>query len=314
MLQLGLGLALLSALTTQLGFLMRHRGAVEAPDVDVSHPWRTVVGLFSSKWWALGYLVAAVAYAFHVGALALAPLSIVQAVLSGGLVLLAVLAERLFGFELGRREWTGVVLASAGLAFLALTADGSSGRESANYSTIGLMVCCVLLVGGGAALILKGREGDRESGGPFGLYLGIAAGFLFTVSHVGIKAISHHSEGGVLAVLATPFPYLVIACGIVAFFASARSLQIGDGVAVIAVTSIASNASAMPAGVLVFADSLGPDALTIAGRVISFVVVIVAAAMIPAPTRAGERAREAGRSDEPEPAPEPAPRHEPATV
>src|SRR5438270_13757789 len=37
----------------------------------------------------------------HVGALALAPLSIVQAVLSGGLVFLAVLAERYFGFRLG---------------------------------------------------------------------------------------------------------------------------------------------------------------------------------------------------------------------
>ena len=306
MLHLGLGLALLSALTTQLGFLMRHRGAVAAPDVDAGHPWRSIVGLFRSKWWTIGYVVAAVAYAFHVGALALAPLSIVQAVLSGGLVLLAVLAERLFGFELGKREWTGVILSSVGLAFLALTASGSSGRDSADYSTIGLVLCCSLLVGAGVALILKGRGGHCDRG-RFGIYLAIASGFLFTVSHVSIKAISHHSEGGVLAVLATPFPYLVVACGIVAFFASARSLQIGDGVAVIAVTSIASNASAMPAGVLVFADSLGPDTLTVTGRVISFIVVIVAAGLIPAPTRAGERAREAGRSERRAPRREPAP-------
>ena len=40
--------------------------------------------------------------------LALAPLSIVQAVLSGGLVFLAVLAERLFDFQLGRWQWFGV--------------------------------------------------------------------------------------------------------------------------------------------------------------------------------------------------------------
>jgi drug/metabolite transporter (DMT)-like permease len=308
MLHVGLGLALLSALTTQLGFLMRHRGAVEAPDVDMRHPVRSVVGLFRSKWWALGYVVAAIAYGFHVGALALAPLSIVQAVLAGGLVVLAVLAEKLFGFHLGRREWIGVILASGGLAFLALTANGSSGKESADYSMLGLVACQVLLVGAGALLIIKGRSGQREGGGRCGIYLGIAAGLLFTVSHVGIKAMSHHSEGGVLAVLATPFPYLVVACGVVAFFVSARSLQIGDGVAVIAVTSIASNASAMPAGVLVFSDSLGPDTLTIAGRLISFVVVIVAAALIPAPTRAGERAREAGRSTSP------APRRKPATV
>jgi len=195
-----------------------------------------------------------------------------------------------------------------GLAFLALTANGSSGKESADYSMLGLVACQVLLVGAGALLILKGRSGQRDDGSRCGIYLAIAAGLLFTTSHVGIKAISHHSEGGVLAVLATPFPYLVVACGVVAFFVSARSLQIGDGVAVIAVTSIASNASAMPAGVLVFADTLGPNTLTIAGRIISFVLVIVAAALIPAPTRAGERAREAGRTKSA------APRGEPATV
>ena len=307
MLNVGLGLALLSALTTQLGFLMRHRGAVAAPDVDMRHPLRSIVGLFSSKWWTLGYVVAAIAYAFHVGALALAPLSIVQAVLSGGLVLLAVLAERVFGFTLGRREWAGVVLASFGLAFLALTASGSSGKESADYSMLGLVICEALLVTVGVVLILKGRNADRESGERYGIYLGIAAGLLFTVSHVSIKAISHHSTGGVLAVLATPFPYLVLACGVVAFFVSARSLQIGDGVAVIAVTSIASNASAMPAGVLVFSDSLGSNGLIVAGRIVSFVIVIVAAALIPAPTRAGKRAREAGKAAKPA-------RREPATV
>src|SRR3954453_10008219 len=150
MLHAGLALAFVSALLTQLGFLLRHRGAVEAPDVEVRHPLRSIGGLFGSKWWTIGYLVAAVAYAFHVGALALAPLSIVQAVLAGGLVLLAVLAAKLFGFELGRREWTGVILAAAGLAFLALTASGASGKKSADYSTLGLVLCEVLLAVAGA--------------------------------------------------------------------------------------------------------------------------------------------------------------------
>ena len=295
MLTLGLGLALLCALLNQLGFLLRHRGAVEAPDVEPRHPFRTIAGLFRSKWWTIGYVIAAVAYALHVGALALAPLSIVQAVLAGGLVLLAVLAERIFGFGLGRREWAGVVLASIGLAVLALTASGASGKDSADYSVAGLLACELLFVGVGVWLIVQSRGASRESGKRCGIYLGIAAGLLFTVSHIATKAIAHHSDGGVTAVLATPFPYLVVACGVVAFFASARSLQIGDGVAVIAVTSIAGNASSMPAGVLVFGDPLGADVLHVALRVVAFVVVIVAAALIPAPSRAGERAREAGR-------------------
>src|SRR4051794_13237621 len=86
----GLVLAGLSALASQVGFLLRHRGAVNAPDVDMEHPLRSAVGLFRSKWWSIGYAVAVVAYGLHVGALALAALSLVQAVLAGGIVLLAV--------------------------------------------------------------------------------------------------------------------------------------------------------------------------------------------------------------------------------
>ena len=55
---------------------------------------------------SVGWIVAIIAWGLHVGALSLAALSIVQAVLCGGLVFLAVLAERFFGFELGR-GWVG---------------------------------------------------------------------------------------------------------------------------------------------------------------------------------------------------------------
>jgi drug/metabolite transporter (DMT)-like permease len=291
---IGLAAALICALLTQLGFLLRHRGAVEAPDVDVRHPLATIAGLFRSRLWTLGYVVAAVAYAFHVGALALAPLSLVQAVLAGGLVLLAVLADRFFGFSLGKREWLGVMLASVGLAVLAISGGGKSSGESSDYSLPSLIAFVTVLAIAGTMLILRSRGADREGGGRCGIYLGIAAGLLFTVSHVAVKAVSEHAEGGWVAALVTPFPYLIVACGVVAFFASARSLQIGDGVAVIAVTSIAGNASSMPAGIVVFGDPLGSDPMTVTMRCAAFVLVIVAAALIPSATRAGERVRARG--------------------
>jgi hypothetical protein len=67
---------------------------------------RTAVGALGSRWFAVGWIVAIVARGLHVGALSLAPLSIVQAGLSGGLVFVAVVAERLFGFRLGSRQWS----------------------------------------------------------------------------------------------------------------------------------------------------------------------------------------------------------------
>jgi hypothetical protein len=82
----GLALALACAVATSVALLLKHRGAVLAPDVRVRHPLRSAIDLFRSGWFAVGWAVAIGAWVLHVGALALAPPSIVQAVLSGGLV------------------------------------------------------------------------------------------------------------------------------------------------------------------------------------------------------------------------------------
>jgi drug/metabolite transporter (DMT)-like permease len=294
MVLLGLLLALASAFTTNVGFLLRHRGAVAAPYVTVRHPVRSVIGLFRSRWWTIGYVIAFVAYAFHVGALALASLSMVQAVLAGGLVLLGVVAERWFGFHLGRREWTGVALTAAGLAFLALTGRGRSGQQSAEYSAVAMLAFESVLVGIGTALILFHRA--TRSADHHGVMLGVAAGLLFTVTHVAVKALTGNLDKSVGTIVLSPYLPIAIAGAVAAFFASARSLQVGEAVAVIAVTSIASNASAIPAGVVVFGDPVGNDPVTVTMRCLAFVLVVAAAALIPGPTRAAApRMSPAGR-------------------
>ncbi|MDQ3677431.1 MAG: hypothetical protein M3401_11615, partial [Actinomycetota bacterium] len=84
-----------------------------------------------------------------------------------------------------------------------------------------------------------------------------------------------------------------------------RSLQVGDGVAVIAVTSVAANMSTILAGVVVFGDPLGDDVLVVGGRITAFLLVLVAAALMPAPVRAGEALKGPG-AERHDPAPGPA--------
>src|SRR5712692_9621985 len=115
---LGLILAVASALGTNLGFLFKQRGAVLARPIRLRHPVRSAADLFRSRWFLVGWIVSLVAWGLHVGALSLASLSSVQAVLSGGLVFLAVLAERFFGFRLERRQWAGVTITTAGLVII----------------------------------------------------------------------------------------------------------------------------------------------------------------------------------------------------
>jgi drug/metabolite transporter (DMT)-like permease len=291
----GLVCALLSALGTNLAFLFKHRGAVAAPDVDMRHPVRSAIALFRSKWWGIGWAVAAVAFALHVAALSLAPISIGQAVLAGGLVFLAVLAERFFGFTLGRRQWIGIGLVAVSLSLLTVTGGGGGGGAHAGYSLAGMIIFEGIAVGVGLLLVFSHLI-ERIHAQP-GVLLGIAAGLGFGISDVAIKALSGDLDSGPIGLL-SPWSAIIVTAAVFSFFASARSLQIGDGVAVIAVTSVAANLSTILAGLAVFGDRLGNDALVVGVRVAAFALILIGAALIPAPVRAGDALEESAVASE----------------
>ncbi len=280
-LNLGIALALACAVATQLGFLYKHRGANAAPKVDISCPLKTVKALFSSKWFAIGMAVATGAWLFHVAALYFAPLSVVQAVLSTGVVILAVMAERLFGFGVSPRQWLGVGMTAAGLVLLVVTLPAQSGSHS-SYSVAAMVAFEGGLLVLGALLICGPRVGAPDH--HHGVMLGGAAGLLFGVSDVAIKALT--GLGGVLPVLVSPWLLMAIVASIIAFYASARGLQEGEAVPVIAATSTAANVSCIAGGIIVFGDPMPGDALGIAVQVCAFVMVCVAALLTPPPVRA----------------------------
>jgi len=282
----GLVLALASALATSAAFLFKQRGAVAAAAVDGRHPLRSAADLFRSRWWTIGWLVALGAWMLHVGALSLAPLSIVQAVLSGGLVFLAVLAERFFGFHLGRRQWIGLVMTAAGLVVVGLTSGNAVSGRSSLAALIGVE-CGLLVIGG--LLVLGSVKLDNTHRNE-GMMLAVAAGALFGVSDVAIKYLTHSAHGGVLA-LVNPWLLAALLAMVVSFYASARSLQLGPGLEVIALTSVAANVVAISGGILVFHDPIGSGPAQIVGRLLAFCFVIVGAGLMPAPTRAKRHLR-----------------------
>jgi drug/metabolite transporter (DMT)-like permease len=283
----GLALALGSALGTSVAFLFKQRGALLAPAVQARHPIRSAVGLFRSRWFSLGWAVAFVAWCLHVGALALAPLSTVQAVLSGGLVFLAVLAERYFGFRLGRRQWAGLIVTGGGLAVIAIT-GGAHTSTLRHYSVAALIAveCGVFALG--VTLIRISMRGSFGAVAQ-GLLLGVASGVLFGVSDIALKYLTGALHGGVQEIV-SEWTLAALAASVLAFYASARGLQLAPGVTVIAFTSVAANLAAILGGILVFRDPIGIGAVAIVGRVIAFGLVIAGAALMPAPVRAGRAA------------------------
>jgi drug/metabolite transporter (DMT)-like permease len=267
----GIALALACAAATQLGFLCKHRGANRAQRVEWQRPLRSAKALLGSKWFALGLGIGAGAFVLHAAALALAPLSTVQAVLSTGVVMLAVLGERLFGHSIGGRQWLGVAMTAIGLGLLVLTLPAPDGTGSA-FAVPGLIAFEAATLALGTLLIVAPRLGAPAH--HHGALLGASAGVLFGVSDVAVKALT-----GAPGVLSPWVPVAVLA-GALAFFASARGFQEGDAVPVIACTSTAANLTCIVGGILVFGDALAAGILLVV-QIAAFGLVAVAALVTP---------------------------------
>ena len=284
--QIGLLLALGTAFASVLGFLYKHRGAVESPEVDMRRPLRTSFALFRNPWYTLGIVVAMAGWGLHVGALALAPISLVQATIAGGLVLLTVTADRLFAHEVTRREWIGVALAALGLAFLAATLGDTAEEAHSDYEAARLVPFVAIVAAAALAVAWFARRTARE-----GILLGASAGLFWAASDTAIKALSGElGEAGALEILISPLAAVIALASLAGLVVSARSLQIGKAVPVIAVTSVAANALTIASGPIVFAEPLPDDALGVVVRMAAFVLVISAAALTPAPVAAAEAA------------------------
>jgi multidrug transporter EmrE-like cation transporter len=280
--RLGLLLALATAFSSVLGFLYKHRGAVESPTVEMSRPVRSSLALFRSRWYTIGIAVAMGSWALHVAALSLAPISLVQSVIAGGLVLLTVTADRLFAHQVTRREWIGVALAALGLAFLAATLEGAGRSAHSSYEVARLVPWIAGLAT--LALVVAASSGK----GHRGVVLGASAGLFWAASDTSIKALSGQLGDGAANVLLSPLAAVIALASFAGLVVSAKSLQIGKAVPVIAVTSVAANVFTIAAGPIVFGEPLPDTSLGVVVRLLAFALVISAAALTPAPARAAQ--------------------------
>jgi hypothetical protein len=218
----------------------------------------------------------------------MAPLSVVQPVIAGGLVFLAVIAERFFGLELGKRQWIGVGCTAVGLALLAITLPLGGGAHS-GYSVAAMISFESSLLVVGTLLVMSHKLGVPHE--HHGVALGVAAGILFGVSDVAIKALTHGVGTSGLMGLVSPWMAATVISSVLAFYASAGGLQKGEAVPVITLTSAAANVTAISGGILVFGDPLAHTPIGLIVQSFAFMLVLVAAWLTPAPLRLAEPAR-----------------------
>src|SRR5207247_3589802 len=142
-------------------------------------------------------------------------------------------------------------LAALGLAFLALTLERAGRSAHSDYEVARL---AAWVAGTGAlAFLVAGLAGE---GGRAGVMLGASAGLFWAASDTSIKALSGHLGDGAATVLLSPLAGVIALASFAGLVVSARSLQIGKAVPVIAVTSVAANVFTIAAGPIVFGEPL----------------------------------------------------------
>jgi hypothetical protein len=117
-----------------------------------------------------------------------------------------------------------------------------------------------------------------------GVMLGAAAGVLFGVSDIAIKGLT--GAHGFMGVVTNPWLAVTVGASIVAFYASARGLQDGEAVPVIAATSTAANVSCILGGIIVFGDPMPHSPAGVCVQAFAFVLVVAAALVTPPPIQA----------------------------
>lgn len=274
--QAGIALALVAALMTNLASLLKHRGCHRAEPVSIRQPLRSARTLAGSRWFAAGWGLAAIAWLIHVAALSMAPISLVQAVLAGGAVTLAVLSQRIFGDPVERQQWLALLLGGAGLALLALTVPQLHGSHS-QFS-----VGAILGFEGGLAMLACGLAlGHRSErlAARHGVLLAALAGTLIAFAGIAIKGLL--GTGGVSIAVIAPWIALIVVCGALAQYATVAALQGGQAIETIGLIGLVANATQIAGGVLVFGDPLSANPLGIALQTTAFAMVCASALLLP---------------------------------
>ena len=263
----GLALALASAAALNWGYFAQHASASALPALALRRPLASLRLLFGDLRWLAGFLVGIGGWGLYVGALALAPLSLVQAASAGGIGLLALLASR--GAGLTAWERRGVSVSVAGLALLgASLSGGTTARAGGAWLGVAVWVAVSIGVAGLAARRPAGAAG-----------LGIAAGILYAAGDVATKAAV---PGG--ARLA--FVPVLLTCHGLAFVALQLGFQRGGVLATAGLATLLTNALPIAAGTRLFGEGLGSLPPV---RVAAFACTVLGATLLARPGPAEAR-------------------------
>jgi len=168
--------------------------AGEARTIPAEHALRPslIAQLARRPRWVIGGLVILVGFGFHVAALAIAPLTVVQPALAAGLLVLMAVGLRDPNERVGPRELSGLAGIIVGLVALTFTtpsrATGDDDPESIAIALVALGAAIVI-----PQVVAIARTRDHREGG---LLVTFGAGAAYAMSGLTTKLFSDNFTAG----------------------------------------------------------------------------------------------------------------------
>ena len=288
---IGAAVAVVSALMYDAGYVLEKQALADLPSGQ--KPLALIRVAAANRRWLGGFIAMAGGLCLQVVALTLAPVSVVQPILAGGLIALAAAGSSLLGERLNRRHGIALTLVVDAVVTVAASARGTT-RQATHLPggrlfllvAVAAVMAGVAIQAGAVRSARRGASGGSGRLGASGLAgTAVAAGLLYGLGAVAEKAVSTRlvSRGvvdGAVTSLATPYPWLFLATTLAGMVVFQVGLQANPASLMASLTNVTSTVCALVGASVVFGEAVLPGHWWSLLRVLGFLCVMGAVILL----------------------------------
>ncbi|WP_433545062.1 hypothetical protein ACQPZG_07600 [Streptomyces sp. CA-294286] len=298
----GVAAALLANVFFSGGFVLEKRALNSLPGLDIRRPARAVRLLLGSPLWIGGSLALAAGFVAQLVVYSTLPMAVAQALFISGLVLLLLLSSRALGERTSGRERGAMAAIVVALLMVVLSLDAHTDAIGTSSPAPLILLLSGVSIGAGiwvyAAADRRGSRTPpprpRKAHGTHrapkkpssGVAYGVAVGLVYGVSSLAIKGVSGHLDlgdlaGTLVALLSSPYPYLLLVTGATGLILSQTALQRCRASLVVPVCTTTSCLYTASLGSLAFGESLPDDPLRLTLRIAGAALAVAVLLSLP---------------------------------
>ncbi len=255
------------------GFLQK-KAVDKLPRVGLKPSWTVFKAFITNKPWIISYLVSVIGGGFYAVAVALAPISIVQPIVSAGVALLVYLAVRNLGERLRFSDFFAIGCTVLGVGMIGISvSEGVSSPKPYDAVILWVFAGTVFFLACAIPFVF-GKSGTRQ-----GTILAVSTGLLFGLAAVFSRLLlvdwsNQWKEKGILVIFSSVFLIALAVANILGIVIMQAAFQRGLASIVGPVVGGLNQAVPILAGMLVLREPLPKSVYLSALRILAFFLIL----------------------------------------